>query len=90
MGGPPPLLLLCLLWRLLWCLPQVEERDGLVQQLDGTWRPSCRRRAPRRPPPAGVRICRTVGTAGLRNLDPFLMLDELKMPSKEVRGAEGC
>lgn len=28
---------------------------------------------------AGVRICRTVGTSGLRNLDPFLMLDELKV-----------
>lgn len=34
-----------------------------------------------------MRICRTVGTGALRNLDPFLMLDELKMPSEEVRVA---
>lgn len=34
---------------------------------------------------AGVRICRTLGTPALRNLDPFLMLDELKMPAHEVR-----
>jgi hypothetical protein len=33
---------------------------------------------------AGVRICRTVGTSGLRNLDPFLMLDELKMPATQA------
>jgi redox-sensitive bicupin YhaK (pirin superfamily) len=33
---------------------------------------------------AGVRICRTVGTSGLRNLDPFLMLDELRMPAHEA------
>jgi len=33
---------------------------------------------------AGVRICRTVGTASLRNLDPFLMLDELKCESREA------
>ncbi|PSC74518.1 Pirin [Micractinium conductrix] len=48
---------------------------------------------------AGVRICRTVGTGALRNLDPFLMLDELKMPSEEAtagfpdhphRGFETC
>ena len=31
-----------------------------------------------------MRICRTVGTAKLRNLDPFLMLDELRMPSREA------
>lgn len=29
---------------------------------------------------AGVQIRRTVGTPALRNLDPFLMLDELKLP----------
>ncbi|KAL4858288.1 Pirin-like protein [Chlorella vulgaris] len=48
---------------------------------------------------AGVRIARTVGTAGLKNLDPFLMLDELKMPAHEAsagfpdhphRGFETC
>lgn len=48
---------------------------------------------------AGVRICRTVGTHSLRNLDPFLMLDELKMPADEAsagfpdhphRGFETC
>ena len=33
---------------------------------------------------AGVRICRTIGTSALRNLDPFLMLDELKMPSDQA------
>jgi hypothetical protein len=33
---------------------------------------------------AGVRICRTVGTGALRNLDPFLMLDELKLPAAQV------
>ena len=26
-------------------------------------------------------ICRTVGTPALRNLDPYLMLDELKAPA---------
>lgn len=26
-------------------------------------------------------ICRTVGTAALQNLDPYLMLDELKAPA---------
>jgi redox-sensitive bicupin YhaK (pirin superfamily) len=31
---------------------------------------------------AGVQICRTVGTATLRNLDPYLMLDELRLPAK--------
>ncbi|KAI7838766.1 hypothetical protein COHA_007559 [Chlorella ohadii] len=48
---------------------------------------------------AGVRICRTLGTPALRNLDPFLMLDELKMPAHEAaagfpdhphRGFETC
>jgi redox-sensitive bicupin YhaK (pirin superfamily) len=48
---------------------------------------------------AGVRICRTIGTGALRNLDPFLMLDELKMPPNEAtagfpdhphRGFETC
>jgi Pirin len=48
---------------------------------------------------AGVKICRTLGTASLRNLDPFLMLDELKCPSHEAaagfpdhphRGFETC
>ncbi|KAL6776098.1 hypothetical protein ACKKBG_A19830 [Auxenochlorella protothecoides x Auxenochlorella symbiontica] len=48
---------------------------------------------------AGVRICRTIGTGHLRNLDPFLMLDELKMPAHEAsagfpdhphRGFETC
>jgi redox-sensitive bicupin YhaK (pirin superfamily) len=33
---------------------------------------------------AGVKICRTVGTSGLRNLDPFLMLDELRMPATQA------
>lgn len=33
---------------------------------------------------AGVRICRTLGTGALRNLDPFLMLDELKMPAHQA------
>lgn len=32
---------------------------------------------------AGVMITRTVGTAALRNLDPYLMLDELKLPAHE-------
>lgn len=32
---------------------------------------------------AGVRICRTIGVGGVR-VDPFLMLDELKMPSHEA------
>lgn len=33
---------------------------------------------------AGVRICRTIGTGPLRNLDPFLMLDELKLPADQA------
>lgn len=33
---------------------------------------------------AGVRICRTVGTGALRNLDPYLMLDELKLPADQA------
>lgn len=48
---------------------------------------------------AGVQIRRTVGTPGLRNLDPFLMLDELKLPVNQAtagfpdhphRGFETC
>lgn len=44
-------------------------------------------------------ICRTVGTSLLRNLDPYLMLDELKLPAKQAfagfpdhphRGFETC
>lgn len=34
---------------------------------------------------AGVRVCRTLGTPALRNLDPFLMLDELRLPSKDAK-----
>ena len=30
---------------------------------------------------AGMPICRTVGTPALRNLAPYLMLDELKAPA---------
>lgn len=48
---------------------------------------------------AGVRICRTLGTARLRNLDPFLMLDEMRLPAAQAtsgfpahphRGFETC
>lgn len=48
---------------------------------------------------AGVRICRTLGTGALRNLDPFLMLDELRLPASQAtagfpdhphRGMETC
>ena len=48
---------------------------------------------------AGVPICRSVGTPALRNLDPYLMLDELKAPAHQVtagfpdhphRGFETC
>lgn len=48
---------------------------------------------------AGVQITRTIGTPSLRNLDPFLMLDELKLPSSQAfagfpdhphRGFETC
>jgi len=47
---------------------------------------------------AGVQICRTVGTGGIR-VDPYLLLDELKLPSSEAtagfpdhphRGFETC
>ena len=33
---------------------------------------------------AGVQICRTIGTPALRNHDPFLMLDELRLPAEEA------
>ena len=48
---------------------------------------------------AGVQICRTVGTPLLRNLDPYLLLDELKLPADQAtagfpdhphRGFETC
>lgn len=48
---------------------------------------------------AGVQITRTVGTHKLRNLDPYLMLDELKLPAEQAfagfpdhphRGFETC
>lgn len=48
---------------------------------------------------AGVQICRTVGTHQLRNLDPYLMLDELRLPANKAtkgfpdhphRGFETC
>lgn len=48
---------------------------------------------------AGVKICRTLGTHNLRNLDPFLMLDELRLPADQAtagfpdhphRGMETC
>lgn len=48
---------------------------------------------------AGVRLCRTIGSGGLRNLDPFLMLDEIKLPADQAtagfpdhphRGFETC
>ena len=42
---------------------------------------------------AGVQITRTVGTSALRNLDPYLMLDELKLPAKKAFAGEklmGC
>lgn len=32
---------------------------------------------------AGVQICRTIGTNDIR-VDPYLMLDELKMPSEQA------
>ncbi|KAK9833257.1 hypothetical protein WJX81_000488 [Elliptochloris bilobata] len=47
----------------------------------------------------GVQICRTLGTAQLRNLDPFLMLDEMRLPARAAskgfpdhphRGFETC
>ena len=47
---------------------------------------------------AGVRICRTIGAMGIR-VDPYLMLDELKLPASEAtagfpdhphRGFETC
>lgn len=47
---------------------------------------------------AGVRICRTIGANGIR-VDPYLMLDELKLPASEAtagfpdhphRGFETC
>jgi redox-sensitive bicupin YhaK (pirin superfamily) len=33
---------------------------------------------------AGVQICRTIGTPSIRNLDPFLMLDELRLPAESA------
>jgi len=33
---------------------------------------------------AGVRICRSLGSSTLKNLDPYLMLDELKCDSKDA------
>ncbi|KAK9829809.1 hypothetical protein WJX72_008023 [[Myrmecia] bisecta] len=48
---------------------------------------------------AGVQVCRTLGTSALRNLDPYLMLDELRLPAKKAfagfpdhphRGFETC
>lgn len=48
---------------------------------------------------AGVRICRTIGTHQMRNLDPYLMLDEMRLPAEEAtagfpdhphRGFETC
>jgi len=47
----------------------------------------------------GVPVYRTIGTSAMRNLDPFLMLDEFKSPSKDAsmgfpdhphRGFETC
>jgi len=47
----------------------------------------------------GVPVYRTIGTSNMRNLDPFLMLDEFKSPSKDAemgfpdhphRGFETC
>ncbi len=32
----------------------------------------------------GVQVCRTLGTPALRNLDPFLMLDEMRMPARSA------
>lgn len=48
---------------------------------------------------AGVRLCRSIGSGALRNLDPFLMLDEIKLPADQAtagfpshphRGFETC
>ena len=33
---------------------------------------------------AGVRIFRTIGVSESQRVDPFLMLDELKLPAKEA------
>lgn len=39
---------------------------------------------------AGVRVCRTIGTPALRNFDPMLMLDELKVRAGDREGRGRC